>query len=736
MRVLIKHVVMLLLLIGAFGNEVLATESSSGAAQRPRIGLVLSGGGARGAAHVGVIRVLEENRIPIDLITGTSMGSIVGGLYASGMSVDEIDHTIRTIDWDDALQDKSERRLKPYRRKKDDEDFLFEAAPGYRDGEVVLPTGLIIGQKINLILKELTLPVAMVSNFDDLAIPFRAVATNIVDGARVVLGKGDLAKAMRASMGVPGAFAPVEHQGMLLVDGGVSDNLPVEAARDMGADVVIVVDISTPLSKREDLTDVLAITVQLTGLLTRTNTERSLASLTSRDILILPDLESITSMDFDKADEAIPRGRDAALQHLDRLRDLSLGADEYARYRANIARAPFKQPIIEFVRIDNQTQYRDQYLENIFHVEIGSPLDVQALEHDIAKIYGYDRFETVYYDVFNEGGQTGLEIHVIEKSWGPNYLQGGLGLSADLSGSNSFSIAGSYTKTALNAAGAEWRTVLQMGEQREFFTELYQPLGNNLRYFVNPQIRFRAINLNLFSDDNKIAEYRISAVSLQIDAGRELGTWGELRTGFEWTTGDAELRVGDPALEEGDFKNGRGFVRWSFDTLDHRYFPKQGFIGHVEGSVFSRSLGGDEDYNQATLSIFKAQSWGRNTFVFGGTLRTTLDDDAPIQSRFRLGGFLELSGLERHQLSGQHSARLLAVYYRRIGDFQLIPAYVGISLEAGNVWQDQSDIDAADLLASGSIYLGFDTPIGPIHVGYGHTHGGRDTAFLFMGKPF
>ena len=193
-----------------------------------------------------MIRVLEENRIPIDVIAGTSMGAIVGGLYASGMSVDEIDHTIRTIDWDDALSDKSKRQLKPYRRKLDDEDFLFDAAPGYRDGKVVFPTGLIIGQKIDLIFKELTLPVATVSNFDDLAIPFRAVATNIVDGGKVVLGEGDLAKAMRASMAVPGVFAPVEHRGMLLVDGGLSDNLPVKVARDMGADVVIVVDISTP----------------------------------------------------------------------------------------------------------------------------------------------------------------------------------------------------------------------------------------------------------------------------------------------------------------------------------------------------------------------------------------------------------------------------------------------------------------------------------------------------------
>ena len=735
MRLLIKRIVLFLLPIGC-ATGVLATEAENGGVQRPRIGLVLSGGGARGAAHVGVIRVLEENRIPIDVIAGTSMGAIVGGLYASGMSVDEIDHTIRTIDWDDALSDKSKRQLKPYRRKLDDEDFLFDAAPGYRDGKVVFPPGLIIGQKIGLIFKELTLPVATVSNFDDLAIPFRAVATNIVDGGKVVLGEGDLAKAMRASMAVPGVFAPIEHQGMLLVDGGLSDNLPVKVARDMGADVVIVVDISTPLGNREDLTDVFAITVQLTGLLTRTNTERSIASLTARDILILPDLESITSMDFDKADEAIPRGREAALKHLDRLRDLSVGAVEYASYRADSARAPFEQPIIEFVRIDNQTRYRDQYLENVFHVDIGSPLDVQALEHDIAKIYAYERFEKVYYDVLDEDGQTGLEIHVIEKSWGPNYLQGGMGLAADFSGSNSFTLAGSYTKTALNDRGAEWRTILQFGEEREFSTELYQPLDDNLRYFVNPQILYRGFNLNQFSDDNKIAEYRIRGVSLRIDAGRELGTWGELRTGFDWTVGDAELRVGDPALPDGNFKNGRGFVRLSYDTLDHRYFPKQGFFGRLEGSVYSRGLGGDEDYSQAELSLFKAQSWGRDTFVIGGTLRTTLDDDAPIQSLYRLGGFLELSGLERRQLTGQHSARLAAIYYRRIGDFQLIPMYVGISVEAGNVWQNQSDIDAADLLASGSIYLGFDTPIGPIYVGVGHTHGGRDSAFLYMGKPF
>lgn len=705
-------------------------------AQRPRVGLVLSGGGARGAAHAGVIRVLEENRIPIDVITGTSMGAIVGGLYASGMTAEEISHTLRTLDWDELLNDRSDRALRPYRRKVEDTQYLLDAEPGYRDGKLQLPPGLITGQKIQLFLEAISLPVADINDFDKLPIPFRAIATDIVTGDAVVLGNGNLAKAMRASMAVPGAFAPVEHDGTLLVDGGVANNLPVDVARDMGADVLIVVDISTPLAGRDQIGNFLTIITQLTGLLTRKNTEHSLASLSERDVLIVPDLGDIGAADFDKANDAIPLGRQAALEQLDRLSVLSLSEAAYGRYRAGIQRITGERPIIEFVRIENHSRFSDAPLEKLFDPHIGAPLDVAALEFDIEKVYASDRFEQVIYHIVYEDERLGLEIDIHERSWGPNYIQGGLGFTADLSGSNAFTIAASYTKTGINPQAGEWRTVIQLGEERNASTEWFQYFDDNFRYFVNPKAEYASSNLSLFEDDHNIAETRIYQTTFGFDVGRELGTWGELRAGYAWTTGYTKLRIGDPTLPEDNFKDSYVALQLSVDTLDDRYFPKKGLLATLAARTHRSAFGGDSNYEQVEFSTAVAKTWGKNTWVFGGEYRTTLDDNAPFQSLFRLGGFLHLSGLEPNQLAGQHSARVAIAYYRRIGDFNLLPMYVGGTLEAGNVAMDRNDLALDDLLGSGSLFVSFDTPIGPLYIGFGHTHGGRDSAFLMLGQPF
>lgn len=359
--------------------------------KRPQIGLVLSGGGARGAAHIGVIRVLEELRIPIDHIAGTSMGAIVGGLYASGMSADELEKLLTGIDWQDAFKDKIPRRDRSFRRKSDDNLYLIKSKPGISDqGELKLPSGLLQGQKIDLILKKAALPVSHINKFDNFAIPYRAVAGDIVTGNAVVLDSGDLALAMRASMSV---------------DGGVSNNLPVDVARQMGADILIVVDISTPLLTRDELKSAVAITTQLTGILTRRNTEQQIATLTERDILLTPDLGDITSASFDKAAEAIPKGIAAARQQLGRLQKFSISEPAYAAYRAARAgrRAQEKQPvIIDFVRFDNQSRLSDEVLAARLDLRPGEPLDIAGLEQDIAKIYGLELFENITYEIIEE----------------------------------------------------------------------------------------------------------------------------------------------------------------------------------------------------------------------------------------------------------------------------------------------------------------------------------------------
>ncbi|MBW2506662.1 MAG: patatin-like phospholipase family protein, partial [Deltaproteobacteria bacterium] len=404
MRIFLQAAILFLVFLLFSSNNTtcageVAKSQNVSPAGRPKVCLVLSGGGARGTAHIGVIEVLEEMRIPIDCITGTSMGSIVGGLYASGISPREIKEALAAIDWQDAFNDNIPRKDRSFRRKRDDDLYLIKHKPGMGDdGKIKLPTGFLQGQKIDLIFKELALPVSGIRDFDELSIPFRAVATDITTGEAVVLSSGDLAKSMRASMSVPSIFAPVEMDGRLLVDGGVSNNLPVDVARDMGADIVIAVDISTPLKKREELTSAVSITGQLTGILTRRNTEAQIAILSGKDILIVPDLTGISSADFNESLAAIPKGKAAAEQQREQLAGLAVSQADYGKIGRAMPERKKISPVIDFVKLDNRSRVSDEVILARIDVKTGEPLDVQALEHDIGIIYGLELFENVDYE--------------------------------------------------------------------------------------------------------------------------------------------------------------------------------------------------------------------------------------------------------------------------------------------------------------------------------------------------
>lgn len=332
--------------------------------ERPKIGLALSGGGARGAAHVGVLKVLEELQIPVDYIAGTSMGAVIGGLYASGMNSAEIEHQLNTIDWSTVFDDKPARPDRSQRRKNDDRLYLVDGKIGINDAGLNLPKSAVEGQKFNLILKSLTLPVTDVDNFDELPIPFRAVAMDITTGDEVVLGEGDLATAMHASMAIPAIFSPIKLDGKILVDGGAANNLPISVVRDMGADIVIAIDISTPLLEQEDLDRPLAVIAQLTGLLTRRNVEDQLQTLTDDDVLIIPTLEEVGSMSFDRVAEAIQQGEQAAINQHSQLSTLSLDGKQYQSHEATQKRAAWQQPTVEFLRINSNSRLSDEVIQS------------------------------------------------------------------------------------------------------------------------------------------------------------------------------------------------------------------------------------------------------------------------------------------------------------------------------------------------------------------------------------
>lgn len=727
---------MLALFLLAVPPALAEAEKERAPPERPRIGLVLGGGGARGSAHVGVLKVLEKLRVPIDYVSGNSMGAIVGGLYASGMPPEQIERELRAMDWDDVFSDAPPRAERSFRRKRDDDLYLIGARLGYSGGRAKFPLAFVQGQKFDLHLNRLTAHVADVKVFDRLPTPFRAVATDIETGRQVTLGSGSLPLAIRASMAVPGAFRPVEIDGRLLVDGLIADNVPVNVARNMGADVVIVVDVSDRLQAREELKSVGAIVNQLTIILGKRNVEEQLATLGPRDIYIRPELGDLAASDFDRVADGIAIGEAAARGAEERLRLLSVSEEAYAPYRARQVMQT-ELPVIDFIRVDNRSRLGDALIWSRLTAKEGEPLDVARLERDIGYIYGLDVFETVRYETVREEGRTGLVIHATEKSWGPDYLQFGLELADNFEGDNFYNLGISYLRTAINPLNGEIRFALQIGQEPGAFAEWHQPLDPRSRYFTSAQILAGRRNFSVFDDEGDVlAEYRVRRSGFDLAFGRELGTWGEGRAGYRRFSGDAEVRVGDPGLEGYEFDLAQVYLRLSLDEFDNSYFPREGSRGVAEYASAGEGYGSDDDFDQLHLRYAHALPWGRNTLVGAMSYDTTLDGEAPIESRFRAGGFLRLSGFGPNELSGQHYGQIGLMYHRRLTEMQVLPTYAGFSLEYGNVWQDKDDISLGDGIWNGSVFLGAWSVLGPLYVGLGTAEGGRHTAFLYLGPVY
>ena len=565
--------------LGAGGLWPSGSEAAADPAARPRICLVLSGGGARGIAHIGVLKVLEELKIPIDCIAGTSMGAIVGGLYASGMTALEIDATMRSLDWQEAFRDAPPRRDLAFRRKQDDRNFLVRLPLGLKHYNILLPKGFIQGQKLQETLRQLTLPFSNSTDFDLLPTPFRAVATDLETGHAVLLDRGDLAIAMRASMSAPGVFAPVELNDRLLVDGGLAENLPINVARAMHADILIVSDVSFPLQPRAALDSALSISNQMLAILVRKDSDRQRSSLGPQDILIEPNLGSAKPTDFTAPSAFIARGEDAARQATTTLSAYSVGENAYHDYLARRATREPGLPLIQFVRVDEQSKRYEKTIMAEMQPLVGKPLDLDEVGKRITELYGLGNFETLDYTLVDQGtgpGQeSGLDVRARRKSWGPNYLRFGLNLEDDFQGNSRYNAAARFVLTEINELGAELLTDVQIGSDPKILSEFYQPLNASRTWFVAPSARVEARDLPIYTKNLEVADFRDREAEADIDVGRELGNWGEIRAGLHRTNGATRVRFGDPTLVEQQYNKGEYFFKFSYDRLDNVHFPRK-----------------------------------------------------------------------------------------------------------------------------------------------------------------
>jgi NTE family protein len=717
-----------------------AEETKAPAAKRrPRIGLVLSGGGARGAAHIGVLKVLEELHVPVDYIAGTSMGSIVGGSYASGNTVDQMVLDIGHIKSADLATDAPPRQDVVFRRKQDDLKNYIGPELGFRRGKVLLPKGVVTGVGLEAVLRDLAKVKGPV-DFDNLPIPFRACATDIEFGKSVVFRSGDLAAVMRASMSVPGAIAPAEIDGKMLVDGGLTRNLPVNVAREMGADVIIAVNLGTPLMRRDQIDSLLGVTGQMINILTEQNVTASLDSLRSDDILIVPELGDYSSTDFDHMPDTVPIGEAAARKVIDQLKRYSLPPEQYAEHRRRQMGAEAAAPkVIDEIRVEGLKLVNPAVIAETMETQAGRPLDTKVVDADMRRIYGRGDFEHVGYRIIEEPGKRILVVDAVEKSWGPDYLRIGLGLSAETGGDSFFNVFASHRMTWINRLGAEWRNDVQMGQSTMLRSEFYQPLSVNRYLFVAPMVEYDQYHVDVFQGRTPVATYNNRSTTAGLDLGSQITKYGELRVGLLYGPRTFTLNSGPASFAPKDSNADVGAVRarMRIDQLDSIKFPRSGYAATAIVLDSRTDLGAHDDYTRWEGDVITAGSFGDNTVQValkgGGAIGSA---KLPAYDEFSLGGFLHLSGYRTGQFYGESVTFGRIVYYHKLTKAVLTEGvYAGASLEAGRIGGPLVPGSPTGMQGAGSVFLAADTPLGPVYLGYGIGEGDNRSVYFFLGRP-
>ncbi len=701
-------------------------------AQPERTALVLGGGGARGAAHIGVIEVLEQEHIPIDCVVGTSMGGLVAGSYAAGLSPAMMRAKLAEADWTDMFLDLADYSQLSYRQKRISRRYLTGAQVGLSERGLQIQPGVVAGEKIKLFFNQLVDEDLGERSIEELPIPLAIVATDIGNGERVVFREGSLTQAMRASMSVPGLMAPVEYQGRKLVDGGLVDNLPIQVARDLcQADRVIAVNVGSPLKAPEEIGSLLSVSAQMIGILTKQNVERSLSSLTGADIYIAPELGDIKATDFARYEAAAETGSLAARQQLTYLRKLAVSPEAYARWQA-ARHSPAREPvIIDEIRIAPTKRAHPDYVARHIRQQPNQLLDRAALEQDLLRTYGDGFYSNVDYRVVREAEQNALEILVREKDWGADYLTFGFTIDNEYRRGANFNFRGAYRNTWINRYGGEFFAALDVGGTPSFELNFYQPLVPSQRFFAEPLYARRRDSIGIYVSGNEIAEYTLDTSYYEFSVGKNLGVYG--KSTFGWRDYHMRGRADISAFEIPDIDKEYGglIFELNLDRRNRLYFPSHGWRADV--SFFDSH---EQGYKK--LSVDLGGVYKLNDVVFGARAAhiTALNSELPVYDAVMLGGFLNMSGYARNQLLGDDAFYTHLRAERIIGRMPLGlngDMRLGLGFEAARLEQVYILSAEQGWLDSAVIYLGGETPLGPLYLGYGFTFSGDYNLYLQLG---
>lgn len=719
-----------------------APVSDAGEHSRPRIGLVLGGGGAKGAAHIGVLRVLDELRIPVDCIAGTSMGALVGGTYASGMPAEELERATTAINWSKTVGTAGLRDRTPIERKLAGASYTNSLELGLRDGKVVLPGGLLKTQDIEDVIRGLVSDARFQHDFDDLPIPFRAVATDMVSGDMVVLSHGDLSVAMRASMAVPGAFSPVIIDDQVLSDGGMVRNLPVDIARELCADVVIAVWLSSPAPVAAQLTSALTLVSRSMDVMIKGNERAQIATLTEQDIGIDVPMGDIGSGDFQRLTEAVKLGRAAAEAQAAELSRFSLPESEYLAWRASINSATANPVHLADVRIKGLRQVSPAYVEaQLQNLNPGADIDYQQVKADTDRMYALGDFERIEYQFTGPPEARVIEISPVEKSWGPNFLRFDLGLSAEESGEVLALMRADHTRAWIGELGGRWNNSLQIGRVMRLSTDFYQPLDVAQNFFVRPAIRYESSMQGVYQSSERVAEYFVKDFYGELAIGANLGTRAQLSAGLRSGSVRVDRDTGAPVLPAGNTETDtRMFLDAVYDTRDDVGLPSRGSLIYLRYVHSDTWLGGDLEYALVEGVFTKSIPWRGDSLslTLGGG--KGLSGIVPPSRDFRLGGIRSFPGLRFDELRGTSYWFAGSSYLWKLADIQPLfgqALYAGLRVQAGQMTGRR-----AELFTPGTLYgiagsLNGRTPVGPFILSLGYVDGDSETWELqfTLGRP-
>ncbi|MBL8860759.1 MAG: patatin-like phospholipase family protein [Planctomycetes bacterium] len=709
--------------------------------ERPRIGLVLSSGGAHTLAQVGALEALEELRIPVDFVVGSGAGALVGGVYAAGWDAGELRAMLAHRTWLDALSGKVPRTLLSWRQRSVDRDFLFDLPVAFGPGRIGLARGVARTRWMSWLLSSATLRTAGAADFDDLPIAFRAVATDLLRGESVVLDAGDLPAAILAALATPGLYAPVRLDGRELASGALLDPIPVGVALDAGCDVLIVVDCALDLDRPQRIESFLSTAGHVRVLAGEAARRAALARLRPGDVHLTPDPGATDEDDFRSALDVFGSGYAAVRARAADLSHLALDAEAWQRHLAQRGARRPAPPVIGAVRFEDATRLDDEVLRDRLAFEVGTAPSEEQVSLTLLRLYGLDYHERI--DTVLEprsDGHADLLFRTHEASdylWNP---RAGVALEGVFGQDATFVLGASFTLRPIGGRGAEWRNRVEVGSRIFLFSEFWQPIDRSARWFVAPALGYLNRRVNVTDGEDVLASLDVWAVGGRLDFGRTLSDWGEARVGVVKQAGHVEVGVGPPDDFGGaDFDQGFYEAGLTMDTVDSLALPRQGTIGRVAVTAPAEWLGGEqESYLQSQVD--HAIPLGRASLVLGAEFDTALDDETALHNAFPLGGFLRLSGLGRDQISGAHVGLARAVTFVELGrrglDRRLLDWNCGASLEAGQAWNARDDIQLSDLRWGGSVFVGVGTPFGAVFLGAGATEPGEAAVFLVFGNLF